>query len=149
MGQQMKGPVRHLPAFGIAAVLVLSLVTAVVAPHYGDRARGPDGEHRLSRELRFRDMPDGGVEVTSGEGARVTVLEPGSNAFVRGALRALVRERRKDELGSEVPFRLAVWEDGRLTLDDPLTGESVDLRAFGKTNAEAFARILIAAEGVK
>ncbi len=149
MGQRMGGPVRNIPAIGIAAILALSLATAIVVPLSGERARGPEGEHLLSRELRFQDMPDGGVEVTSGQGARVTVLEPGSNAFVRGALRALVRERRRDELGPEVPFRLTVWEDGRLTLDDPLTGESVDLRAFGRTNAEAFARILLAAEGVR
>ncbi|MFY7781768.1 MAG: photosynthetic complex assembly protein PuhC, partial [Tagaea sp.] len=42
----------------------------------------------------------------------------------------------------ETPFRLSMWRDGSLVLDDPATGRRVDLRAFGATNRDAFARLL-------
>ena len=77
--------------------------------------------------------------------------------FVRGALRALARERRADvgdntagipDAGSvttpveHAPFRLTRYTDGRLTLDDTTTGAHLELRAFGPTNAAAFAGLL-------
>jgi hypothetical protein len=49
-------------------------------------------------------------------------VEPGTQGFLRGALRALVRERRQHGLGDEQPFRLLAHPDGRLTLEDPATG---------------------------
>jgi hypothetical protein len=41
-----------------------------------------------------------------------------------------------------MPFRIALETDGRLLLSDPATGRTVDLRAFGPTNLEVFARLL-------
>jgi putative photosynthetic complex assembly protein len=98
-----------------------------------------------SRDLRFEDRPDGAVLVYSGA-ALVDTIEPGTNGFVRGVLRGLVRERRADKIGAEPPFRLTRWADGRLSLDDPSTGRHVDLEVFGPTNAGAFADILQASE---
>jgi putative photosynthetic complex assembly protein len=74
----------------------------------------------------------------------VDTLQPGTNGFVRGVLRGLVRERRADHVGAAPPFRLTRWADGRLSLDDPSTGRHVDLEVFGPTNAGAFAQILVA-----
>jgi hypothetical protein len=34
--------------------------------------------------------------------------------------------------------------DGRITLDDPVTGRSIDLESFGPTNAAVFAKIMSA-----
>jgi putative photosynthetic complex assembly protein len=74
----------------------------------------------------------------------VDTLQPGTNGFVRGVLRGLVRERRAERIGPAPPFRLTRWADGRLSLDDPSTGRHVDIEVFGPTNAGAFADILIA-----
>lgn len=94
-------------------------------------------------ELRFADRPDGGVAVLDGRTGAVTdEFAPGTNGFVRGALRGLARERKRREIGAEPPFRLTRWADGRVTLDDPTTGRVVDLVAFGPTNAAAFTRLL-------
>ena len=41
------------------------------------------------------------------------------------------------------------WSDGRLSLDDPSTGEHVDLEVFGPTNAETFARLWRAADDAR
>ena len=67
---------------------------------------------------------------------------PGSNGFLRATLRGLARERKRHEGGPEIPFRLTAWSNGRLTLADPATGRTVDLAAFGPTNAEVFGRLL-------
>lgn len=75
-------------------------------------------------------------------GEVVTVLQPGTNGFIRATLRGLGRARRLEGIGPDAPFHLTAWKDGRLTLDDPTTGRRVDLEAFGITNETAFARLL-------
>jgi putative photosynthetic complex assembly protein len=98
-----------------------------------------------SHDLRFEDRADGAVLVyDSGDGSLAYTIEPGTNGFVRGVLRGLVRDRRADHIGSTPPFRLTRWANGRLSLDDPSTGRHVDLEVFGPTNAAAFADILVA-----
>ena len=95
------------------------------------------------RDLRFDDRADGGVVITEWPaGDVVAVLPPGTNGFVRGVMRGLARDRRAREIGSEPPFRLTHWSDGRLTLDDPSTGRRIDLDAFGPTNTAVFARLM-------
>ena len=55
----------------------------------------------------------------------------------------MTRERRiRGVSASTAAFELAVGADGRLTLRDPATGLTLDLLAFGPTNAGAFARLL-------
>jgi putative photosynthetic complex assembly protein len=96
-----------------------------------------------SVELRFEDQTDGSVlvsEVTTGN--TIAVLGPGTNGFVRGVLRGFARERRQYEIGKEPPFRLTRWDGGGLSLEDPQTGRTVELQAFGQTNYDAFAQLL-------
>jgi putative photosynthetic complex assembly protein len=66
----------------------------------------------------------------------------GENGFVRGALRALARERKLRGLDHTQPFVLIGRVDGRLTLEDPATGQRIDLESFGPMHAGAFARLL-------
>ena len=75
-------------------------------------------------------------------GREVLVVAPGEDGFLRGTLRGLARDRRMRDIGPAAPFRLALWSDGRLTLDDTATGRRLDLLAFGQTQADAFARLL-------
>jgi len=94
-------------------------------------------------EARFEDREDGAVVVREAVTGRVlSVAEPGTGGFLRGTLRALVRERRQHGLGAEQPFRIMAHPDGRLTLEDPATGRRMDLSAFGPSNAAVFARLL-------
>jgi putative photosynthetic complex assembly protein len=97
----------------------------------------------LARELRFTDQPDGSVRIVDvRNNAELTSFAPGTNNFARGILRALARQRRQAGVSPELPFRLAQTADGRLTIEDPATGERVDLGSFGTTNAGDFARLL-------
>ena len=57
-------------------------------------------------------------------------------------MRGLASERKHEDIGDAVPFRLTEWADGRLTLEDPTTHRTIELEAFGRTNEEVFARML-------
>ncbi len=103
-----------------------------------------------SYDLRFEDRADGSVLIyLAGADRLVDTLQPGTNAFVRGVLRGMARERRADQVGPQPPFRLTHWADGRLSLDDPSTGRHIDLEVFGPTNAGAFVQIMQASAAHK
>ncbi len=124
------------------AIISFSLISVSLVRLTGN---GPDqlaAAAMAERMLRFEDMPNGGVLVTDGV-TGVTVAElQGEQGFVRGALRALTRERTAREIGSRQPFKLTARVDGRLTLTDPATGKRIDLESFGPTNSGDFARFL-------
>jgi len=126
---------------------VLLSVMAAVASVTQFSTPAPEGAGAGSvvamREIRFSDRVDGGVEVTNAaDGSVVAELDPQSNNFVRALMRGLVRQRVREDVGPEVPFRLTAFSDGELTLEDPATHRSVSLGAFGTSNAEAFVKLL-------
>jgi putative photosynthetic complex assembly protein len=95
------------------------------------------------RALRFQDRVDGGITVLDARsGAVIGDVAPGTNGFLRSAMRGLVRERKREGIGAELPFELVVRGDQRLTLEDPGTGRRIDLRSFGPTNAGVFEQLL-------
>lgn len=94
------------------------------------------------RLLRFEDRPDGGVAVIDGVTGQLLTVVTGEQGFLRGAIRALARDRNARKIGAEQPFKLISRTDGRLTLFDPVSGQRVDLESFGPTNAGVFAPFL-------
>lgn len=144
-------PIPRALLIGAGTLVGLSLLLVATArlTGYGP-AKPPVSAVVERRDVRFEDRSDGAVLVyTSPDNQLVDTLAPGTNGFVRGVLRGLVRDRRADHVGSMPPFRLTRWADGRLSLDDPSTGRHVDLEVFGPTNAGAFAEILIASSHPK
>jgi putative photosynthetic complex assembly protein len=94
------------------------------------------------RSLVFQDLADGAIRVEdSSNGNTLTILH-GEQGFVRGALRALARERYARGIGSELPFEVIAHADGRHTLLDTATGQRIGLESFGPTNAAEFSRFL-------
>ena len=95
------------------------------------------------RALRFQDRVDGGITVLDARnGAVIGDVAPGTNGFLRSAMRGLVRERKREGIGPALPFELVIRGDQRLTLEDPGTGRRIDLRSFGPTNAGVFEQLL-------
>lgn len=132
------------PLLAIGALLLVTLISVAGVRLSGMSIHQPDAPSVATRELRFEDRSDGSIAVLDARsGAQVDSVQ-GEAGFVRGALRALARERRKHDLGAEAPFELIARADGRLTLNDPATGMRIDLESFGPTNASAFARLLTA-----
>lgn len=149
----MSGPFRDRrfprPALVGAAFLIgFSLIAAISARFTNvGTFKNPTAAALETRDLRFEDRKDGAVMVYDADaGLEVAVLEPGTNVFVRGALRSLARARRMEDIGPLPAFRLTHWADGRLTIEDPTTRRQIDLGAFGITNAKSFAFLLTAEE---
>lgn len=130
---------------GAAALILFSIVGAAAGRHM----RQADAAGSVvTAQLVFRaaDRADGAVVVTADGQDRPLRVITGQAGFLRGALRALARGRRMDGMDAARPFRLTAYADGRLTLDDPATGDSIELEAFGKDNEKTFARLLAARE---
>jgi putative photosynthetic complex assembly protein len=129
---------------GAAALMTLAIVAAGAARLTGfGTSHVPYGVPLESRALRFADRSDGAVVISEADSGRVVdVASPGTNGFLRSTMRGLARDRKRQDLGAEAPFRLTRWADGRLSLRDEATGRSIDLGAFGPTNAAVFAHLM-------
>jgi putative photosynthetic complex assembly protein len=101
----------------------------------------PRAQNKI-RTLRFVDQPDGSIQVIDAStGANVHNFQ-GEQGFVRGTLRALVRDRRLQGFGADQPFELIAHDAGRLSLRDPATGSTIALESFGSKNIGVFARLM-------
>jgi putative photosynthetic complex assembly protein len=96
------------------------------------------------RVLDFIDQPDGSIKVMDHDSGAVIERFSGEQGFLRGTLRALVRERKVHglDLRQPQPFELIAHDGNRLTLRDPATGSTIALESFGPTNTAVFARLL-------
>ncbi len=145
-------PVPRGPLLGAALLIGIALLAVATI-----RLTGVDVSTRsqaavvAQRALHFEDAADGSIRVFDATAPRAAgaqplrVIDAGSGGFLRGALRALVRQRRSAGIGAETPFQLTAHADGRLTLLDPATAERVDLESFGPSNSALFAQLLGAA----
>lgn len=130
----------------VGGTMIAATLAGVLAAGGFDQPQDrPAGGPVSTRDLRFEDRSDGGVAILDARaGTVVSVIAPGEGGFVRATLRGFARERKREDIGRETPFRLTVWGDGRLTLEDPATGRFVDLGAFGQTQVATFARLITA-----
>ncbi len=135
-------------ALGAALLLAFVVIVVLVSQASGfGVTRMPDSAPVAQLDLRFEDRADGSVEVHLADlGQPFTVIPAGTNGFLRGTLRGLARYRKPYGEGAATPFRLTRWADGRLSLSDPVSGESVDLEVFGPANARVFAELLTAGQ---
>ena len=132
-------PLMVLGGLVIASLIAVSLVrvTGIGVVHE------PDAAAVEVREFRFEDRPDGSIVVFDAAGGQlVETVAPGTNGFLRGTMRGLARERMRQGVSAQLPFRMIGRADGKLTLEDPGTGRRVDLGSFGPTNSAVFANIM-------
>jgi putative photosynthetic complex assembly protein len=143
----MQAHAEHFPRgalYGAGALVGLALIATAFARVSGiGTTHVPAAVAVESRDLRFEDRRDGGVAVLDlASGREVQTISPGTNGFLRGVLRGLARDRKLQHIGTEPPFRLTRWDDGRLTIEDVATGRRIELAPFGPTNTAAFSRLL-------
>ncbi len=123
----------------IVATLTVVAYTRFTAPPVTEQ---PDGHIAQARLLRFDDLPDGAVAAIDAASGTLVQRFEGEQGFLRGTLRAMMRERKLQGAGRGDPFELLLHDDGRLTLRDPSTGARIALESFGATNTLVFARLL-------
>lgn len=143
-----RSPPKPLMRAAIALAL-LTLVLSAVAKRTGAGRVEPAASPVVAQQdLRFEDAAGGVVRVvTAGAAPREVALLPGgSDMFIRSSVRALARDRRRSGgVLEEGAFRLTRHASGRMTLEDLVTSERIELNAFGPTNLDAWRRLLDAA----
>ncbi len=134
---------------GVAILLCAVTALALLSRFTGIGALKPVAyEPVASLSLQFRDEAGGAVGVyDAGTGEQVFLFQPETGGFVRTTLRALALDRRRIGIGAEPPFNLVRTANGPLFLEDPSTGKSISLDAFGGGNAATFEQLFAAAEG--
>lgn len=135
-------PRWFLVSAGLLIGISLTSVALVRITGNGPDQRRAAEAPQAERALRFEDRPNGDIAVIDGISGRLVTTIHGEQGFVRGALRALARERKARGLGAEHPFELAVRPDGSLSLIDPVTQQRIDLHSFGPSHAGSFAALL-------
>lgn len=133
------------PALRVAvAMIVLTFTMAFLASQFGIFKSADVYENAVAqRALSFSDAADGGILVKDGStGETALTLPPGTNGFLRGALRAMADRRRVAAKSADAPFLLTAWGDGRVTIEDPETGERIAVSSFGPTQVKSFVALL-------
>ncbi len=131
----------HPMALVLIGMALSTLVLVSLARWSGTKVEQFDSPVTSSRSMRFEDTPSGAVAVLDpASGAEITRFE-GEQGFVRGVLRAIARERKRRGVDHHLPLLLQAHADGSLTLDDPATGERINLESFGPTQRATFAAL--------
>jgi putative photosynthetic complex assembly protein len=132
------------PMAWIGVMLLAMLVAVGLARWSGLDPRTPDAAVQWQRDLQFRDVAGGDIAVLDHRTGQQVASFTGEQGFLRSTLRALARERRRENLSADAPFLLIGRTNGRMTLQDPSTGQRIDLESFGPSNAAVFARLRLA-----
>lgn len=134
-------PAQSLPLVVklIGSMLLLILLAVGIARWQGISNKQEDAATVWQRDLIFADGPQGSVIVRDAQSQTEIAQFEGEQGFLRSTLRALVRERKRQNIGPNAPMQLLGRADGRLTLLDPSTQQRIDLEAFGPSNAAVFA----------
>jgi putative photosynthetic complex assembly protein len=142
----VSNPFPRTAVIGGVVIVALALVAATLGRVAGVGS-GPvlgTTETVASRELRFEDLGGGRAVIRdAADGAVVAELQPGTENFIRGVMRGIARERRAHGIGVEPPVVLTMDAAGNVALGDPSTGRTIYLNAFGPTNRDSFARLLV------
>lgn len=142
----------HVPREALMAAAAAILITITIVAVFRIGGLEPAAtiadtdQYLVAHQLKFEDGANGAVLVheiaSDGEKRLIHAVPSGEGGFVRGVLRSLARVRNAQGIGPEPPFILKQLASGTLLLEDPQTGQRIDLQAFGPDNIGAFQTIL-------
>src|SRR6478735_12508831 len=92
----------------VACVMVLSIMAAAAGRMWGGSYNTPTSHAVASRDLLFKDMPDGGVAIFDArdQSTPISIAAPQTNGFLRASMRTLASARKSWNEDRSVPFRL-------------------------------------------
>jgi putative photosynthetic complex assembly protein len=124
-------------ALALSALAIVSFAVATDRPAVGVPAAGIAVQERhlilegkSAQAVVVKDT-DGTVLMDLAHGGFVTVIQS-----------AMARARLVARVEGNPPMRLVRYDNGRLVAEDPATGWSAELYAFGQDNKAAFERLL-------
>lgn len=131
------GLLRAMLALALAALIIVTYAVVTDRPHEGVPAAGTPVAARSfilegqdAQGVTVRDL-DGTLLLDLPHGGFITVIQS-------GVARARVVARTE----GNPPVRIVRYDNGRLVAEDPATGWSAELYAFGGDNKAAFERLL-------
>ncbi|MEM1287501.1 MAG: photosynthetic complex putative assembly protein PuhB [Pseudomonadota bacterium] len=129
-------------AFGLAfATLVFVGLNQLADPTNQSAAEARIASYEIELEFQPRSGNRFAVmDVT--HDVQVTMIEPGTDGLLRGALRGFDRVRTSRGLDLAVPYKLERYENDGTYLSDPLTGQDVRLNSFGPFDSGAVADLM-------
>jgi putative photosynthetic complex assembly protein len=126
----------------MGALILLSLAIVSFSVLTGREHEGRPAISAVTSERTIMLIGGGAkaVKVLDENGAVLADLPHGG--FVTVIQNALETTRRRHGIDPALPVRLVRYENGRFAVEDPLTGWSAELYAFGSDNKAAFERLL-------
>jgi putative photosynthetic complex assembly protein len=128
---------RAMFALVLVALALTGYAVATNRPLEGVPAAGA-----IVQERTIRLVGGGAQAVTVLDADGTVIADMAHGGFVTVIQNGLQTERRKHGIDPALPVHLRRYDNGRLAVEDPLTGWSVELYAFGGDNKAAFERLL-------
>lgn len=132
-----RGLLYAMAALALAALALASFSVLSGRPHEGVPAASPVASETLfilegfsAQAVKVRDA-DGKLLLDLPHGGFITVIQ-----------NAMARARTVAGVTGNPPMKVVRHADGRLTAEDPASGWSAELYAFGDDNKAAFERLL-------
>lgn len=132
-----KGLLYAMGALALASLLLVSYAVATKRPHEGVPASAQVVSETF---LILEGKSAQAVTVRDAQGNLLMDLPHGG--FITVIQNAMARERTVHHVAGNPPVKIVRYDNGRLVAEDPETGWSAELYAFGNDNKAAFERLL-------
>jgi putative photosynthetic complex assembly protein len=121
----------------LSAVAITTYSVATKRPHVGTPLTGkPVAERQLILEGRSAQA----VTVYAADGTLIADMDHGG--FITVIQNAIQRARTVARVEGNPPIHIVQYDNGRLVAEDPASGASIELYAFGSDNKAAVERLL-------
>jgi putative photosynthetic complex assembly protein len=126
-----------MAALALSSLFVVSYSVATGRPKVGVPMAGTVVQER---SLILEGKSAQAVVVRDADGTVLLELDHGG--FITVIQSAMARARTVARIEGNPPMRVVRYDNGRLVAEDPATGWSAELYAFGEDNKAAFERLL-------
>lgn len=133
-------PVALVRAMFALAAVSLAITTAAVVTGRPTVGQPKASEVVASRAIILEGNDAQAVTVRNADGTLLADLPHGG--FITVIQNAMARERLTHRIEGNPPVNIVRYANGRLVAEDPATGWSAELYAFGSDNKAAFERLL-------
>ena len=124
-------------ALAVSALLITAFSVLTDRAHTGTPAAG---KVTAERELILEGRSAQAVTVYAADGTLISDMDHGG--FVTVIQNAIARARTVARIEGNPPIKIVQYDNGRLVAEDPASGASIELYAFGNDNKAAVERLL-------